>query len=140
MAAPKIFSGNLTVSISDHLPQFLVGSKIFFSIPHISNPINMKETDQNLIKKLLSLIIFQLTGIIWCLDQTGTLIYYTKLSLKTSSTCLHLCPSKNISKNKLKFKCKLWITSGLQRSISIKNHYLSKFLRLKYPSKKIKPK
>ena len=64
MAAPKIFSGNLTVSISDHLPQFLVGSKIFFSIPHISNPINMKETDQNLIKKLLSLIIFQLTGVI----------------------------------------------------------------------------
>ena len=31
MAAPNITSGNLTASISDHLPQFLVAPNIFFN-------------------------------------------------------------------------------------------------------------
>ena len=38
MAVPNIISGNLTASISDHLPQFLVASNIFFnSSYHKSN-------------------------------------------------------------------------------------------------------
>ena len=48
-------------------------------------------------------------------------------------------PLKKISKNKLKFKDKPWITSGLQKSISIKNRFLSKFIKLKDPCKKMKP-
>ena len=31
MAVPNIISGNLTASISDHLPQFLVAPNIFFN-------------------------------------------------------------------------------------------------------------
>ena len=61
MVSANIISGNLTASISDHVPQFLVASNIF-SIPHITNLINMKETGQlRLIKKILYVIIFQLT-------------------------------------------------------------------------------
>ena len=41
---------------------------------------------------------------------------------------------KNI-KSKLKFKDKSWITSGLQKSVSIKNHYLSKFIRVNKSNK-----
>ena len=40
-----------------------------------------------------------------------------------------------ISNNKLKFKDKPSVASGLQNSISMKNHYLSNFIRLKDPSK-----
>ena len=60
MVSANIISGNLTASISDHVPQFLVASNIF-SIPHITNLKNMKETGQHLIKKILCVIIFQLT-------------------------------------------------------------------------------
>ena len=37
-------------------------------------------------------------------------------------------PLQKISKNKLKFKDMHWITYGLQKSISIKNHCYSKFI------------
>ena len=82
MAVPNIISGNLTASMSDHLPQFLV-VLIFFSILPISNPINMKKIDQNLTKKVLLWIIFWLIGISFCLHQTRTLINYIKVSLKS---------------------------------------------------------
>ena len=49
-------------------------------------------------------------------------------------------PLKEISKTKLKFKDKPWITSGLQKSIPIKNCNLSKVIRLKTLIKKRKPK
>ena len=41
--------------------------------------------------------------------------------------------------NKLKFKDKLWITPGLQKSVSIKNQFLSKFIKLKDPCEKGRP-
>ena len=40
-------------------------------------------------------------------------------------------PLKKISKQKLKFRNKPWITLGLQKSISIKNHLLTKYIKLK---------
>ena len=45
-------------------------------------------------------------------------------------------PLKKVSKNKLKFKDKSWITFGLQKSISVKSQYMSKFFRLQDPLKK----
>ena len=41
--------------------------------------------------------------------------------------------------NKLKFKNKPWMTPGLQNSISTKNQFLSKFIKLKDPCKKGSP-
>ena len=38
-------------------------------------------------------------------------------------------PFKRISKYKLKFKTKPWITPGLQKSISIKNKLLSEYIK-----------
>ena len=40
-------------------------------------------------------------------------------------------PLKKISKQKLKFRNKPWITLGLQKSISIKNRLLTKYIKLK---------
>ena len=56
MAVPNLISGNLTVSISDHLPHFLKAYNIF-SMPLTLNPIIMKKTGQYLIKKTLYFII-----------------------------------------------------------------------------------
>ena len=79
MTVPNIISGNLTASITDHLPQFLVAPNIFF-IPLILNPIIMEETGQDLIKRIFYLIISQLTGIIFCFHLTQTLKNPTKIS------------------------------------------------------------
>ena len=42
-------------------------------------------------------------------------------------------PFKKISKHKLKFKTKPWITFGIQKSISVKNKLLKKFINKKDP-------
>ena len=46
-------------------------------------------------------------------------------------------PFKKISKYKLKFKTKPWITSGLQKAISIKNKLLTKYIKMKDHEKKL---
>ena len=52
--------------------------------------------------------------------------------LATFNSILDLhAPLKKISKQKLKFRNKPWITLGLQKSISIKNHLLTKYIKLK---------
>ena len=43
---------------------------------------------------------------------------------------------KKISKYKLKFKTKPWITATLQKSISIKNALFKRYIKLKSPVKK----
>ena len=84
MAVLNVISGNLTAYISEHLPQFLVASNIILS------PIIMKETGQDLVKKILYLIISRLTEIIFWFHQTETLKNLIKLSLKNVSLCLTL--------------------------------------------------
>ena len=58
MAVPNMISGNLTASISDHLPKFLVALNIFFNASCPKSSIG-----QDLIRKILYLIISQLNGI-----------------------------------------------------------------------------
>ena len=43
---------------------------------------------------------------------------------------------KKVNKYKLKFKTKPWITPALQKSISIKNNLLKKFITAKDPQMK----
>ena len=45
-------------------------------------------------------------------------------------------PLKKVNKYKLKFKTKPWITPALQKSISIKNNLLKKFITAKDPQVK----
>ena len=40
---------------------------------------------------------------------------------------------KKISKHKLKFKTKPWITAALQKSVSIKNALFKRYIKLKSP-------
>ena len=69
-------------------------------------------------------------------SNTKSEVLYRTLLKKVDSLLVTYSPVKKITKNKLKFKDKPCRTSGLQKSTSIKNHYLSKFIRLKGPSKK----
>ena len=59
---PDIILSNLTATISDHLPQFVIISDIFGNISGKINKIVMKGTGENLVEKMLFLTIFLLTG------------------------------------------------------------------------------
>ena len=50
---PYLISGNLTATVSDHLPQFVITPNMF-GISQAINPVFMKETGPNLIEKILS--------------------------------------------------------------------------------------
>ena len=45
-------------------------------------------------------------------------------------------PFKRVSKYKLRFKTKLWITPALQKSISVENSFLNEFIMSKDPQAK----
>ena len=57
---------------------------------------------------------------------------WINLSFSKFNSILDLyAPLKQISKQKLKVRKKLWITLGLQKSVSIKNHLVTKYIKLK---------
>ena len=58
---PDSLSGNLTATISDHLPQFLIVPNIFPNSPSNNSNICERQTGLILIKKILFLIIFLLS-------------------------------------------------------------------------------
>ena len=76
---PEAIFGNLTSTIFDHLPQFMI-------FPNVS--------------------------------QTVVLLL------------------KKISKYKLSFQWKPWMKNGFQKSISVKNNFLTTFIKKKHPTKK----
>ena len=64
--------------------------------------------------------------------------YSTEAFLNKLNNLLHCyAPFKKISKYKLKFKTKPWINPGLQKSISIKNKLLTKYIKIKNHDKKL---
>ena len=126
---PNNISSNLTATISDHLPQFLIAPDIFSNPP--STKLNIFERDwskfdqENFIIDYLSVdwenLIKSNNGNV---DQS-----FASFLTKFNSILDLYAPLKKISKQKLKFRNKSWITLGLQESISIKNHLLTKYIK-----------
>ena len=64
-------------------------------------------------------------------------IFHLNVFLKKFNLILDkYLPLKKLTKQKLKFKTEPWITPGLQKSISIKNKLLTKFIKLREPTLK----
>ena len=61
--------------------------------------------------------------------DNSTKIYLDKINMLLDTHA----PLKKTNKYKLKFKSKSWITLGLQKSISVKNELLTKFINKKDP-------
>ena len=121
MAVPNIISGDLTASILDHLPQFFVAPIIFFNASYPKS--NNYERDwARFDQENFVLDYFSVEWDNFLLSPNTN----TEKSFKTfieqfESLLDTYAPLKKISKNKLKFKDKPWITPGLQKSISVKN-------------------
>ena len=136
MTVPSIISGYLSASISDHLPQFLVASDIFFNTSY-PRPNNY-ERDWSIFDQenfVLSYFSVKWDNLL-ASSNTNTEKSYKTFFEQFQSLLETYAPLKKFSKNKLKFKDKPWITPGLPKSVSIKNQFLSKFIKLKDPCKK----
>ena len=123
-----VISGNLCYDLTDHLPNFLIVSKLS-SLP-TSTKVYGRDYS-NLDKQAL---ITDIQSIDWeevlnndydpsCMFDN----FYNKLSEVIDQ---HV-PVKQLSKQNLKARSKPWITSGIRTSIQIKNGLFKKFLKTK---------
>ena len=116
-----IIAGNLTATISDHLPQFAITPNMFGNI--LDNKPNIYERDspkfdwENFTLDYFSVEWEDLLKIDELNADDSTTMYLDNISMLLDT----YAPLKRINKYKLKFKSKPWTTLGLQKSISAKN-------------------
>ena len=130
---PGIISGNLTATISGHLPQFAITLNMFGNIS--GNKSKIYETDlskfdrENFILDYFfvdwkdSLKIDELNA------DNSTKLYLDRINMLLDT----YTPLRRINKYKFKFNFKPWITLGLQKSISVKSKLLTNFINKKEP-------
>ena len=121
-------SGNTTNTISDHLPQFL-------SVPNIfSNPSCQKsnKNERDWSKFVQQNFVLDYFDKDWSdvlqLDQQDVNLSINSFLDKMNSILDEHAPLKQVNKYKLKFKSKPWITPAIQKSISVKNSLLKRFI------------
>ena len=123
---PDIVSGNLTATISDHLPQFAIIPNMFGNI--IGNKSKIYERDWSRSDQE-NFILDDLLKIDELNANNSTKMYLDKINMLLDT----YAPLKRINKYKLKFKSKPWITLGLQKSISVKNKLLTNYINKRDP-------
>ena len=133
----EVISGNITATISDHLPQFLFVPNVF------SNPScqksNIYERDwSKFVQQNFVLDYFDKDWSDVCqLDQQDMNLSINSFLNNMNSILLdEHAPLKRVNKYKLKFKSKPWITPAIQKSISVKNNLLKRFINSKDPQAK----
>ena len=118
---PDIISGNLAVTISEHLPQFAIIPNMFGNTR--SNKGNIYEGDCSKFDR--ENFILDYFSIEWeDLLKTDELNVDNSIQTyleKINNLLDTYAPLKRIDKYKLRFNSNPWITLSLQKSISVKN-------------------
>ena len=115
--SPEAISGNLTSTISDHLPQFMIVPNVFSNpSPPPLNKGNLFERDwSNFDQKNFILDYFYIDwDVTLKLDEENINFSTESFLNKINSLLSNYDPLKKINKYKLKFRSKPWIT-GLQK-------------------------
>ena len=130
---PDIIPGNLTATISDHLPQFSIIPNMFGNIS--GNKSKIYERDWSKFdRENFILDYFSVDWEVLLKRDEKNVDNSTKMYLDRINMLLDTyAPLKRINKYKLKFKSKPWITLGLQKSIFAKNKLLKNFINKKDP-------
>ena len=132
----EIISGNLTATISDHLPPFLFAPNILSNPSY--NRTNIFERDWSKFNKenfILDYFEKNWSDVLQ-LDQQNVDLSIESFLNNINSVLDSNAPFKRVKKYKLRFKTKPWITPALQKSISVKNSLLNKFIKSKDPQTK----
>ena len=128
---PDSVSENLTTTVSDYLPQFLIVSNNFSNSPSGSKS-DIYERNWiifDLENFVLDYLVEDWASIVKK-EQANAYLSFQSFLRKINFIPNKYTPLKKVSKLKLKFKSKPKITSGIQKSISAKNKLLSKLIKL----------
>ena len=120
-------SGNVIYDISDHLPNFL----IFDKFSSLSNNVKLYKRDYSHFNQ--QHLLSELQVIDWhsvFLDQDASNMFSTFYDKISAIIDKHI-PLKLLSKKERRFLSKPWISTGLRKSIYIKNKLYKKFLKSK---------
>ena len=109
-----------------------------FSIPPPPNKANIFESDWlNFDQENFILDYFSIDwDIALKLDEQNVNYSTESFVNKINSLLSNYAPFKKINKCKLKFCSKPWKATGLQKSISVKDKFLTNFIKKKNPAKK----
>ena len=128
--------GKLIPTISDHLPQVLFIPSMFSDNSDTkSNIFERSWTNFNQAEFVMDYFDKDWSNIL-NLKHGNVNVSMENFVNNMNDLLDKHAPFKKISKYKLKFKTKPWITAALQKSISIKNSLFKKYIRLKSPVKK----
>ncbi|MBY0580760.1 MAG: hypothetical protein K2P53_03665 [Rickettsiales bacterium] len=125
----EIISGNLTTSVSDHLPQFCIFpnfNKLFIPRNHNLYRRNFKNFDK--IKFTSDLLKIDWDNVIENSDVNSCFQMFIS---ETTLILDNYAPLKKISIKNFKRRFKPWITKGILKSIQIRNLFQKKMLRSK---------
>ena len=126
-----IVSGNLTPTISDHLPQFLIAPHIFSNVPN--RKTNIFESDWSKFNHEEFILDYFLVDWLHTLKLQNNNIDASFQNFFDSMNNIldKHAPFKKIAKYKIKFRTKPWITPALQQSILIKNKIFKNYMKKK---------
>ena len=131
---PSFISGNLTISLSDHLAQFLMMPS-FKKTQNVANGSpkyhrDMKNIDKN--KDSISTLLKQTDWDKKLEVNLNNANNSTELLLNSVNEILdRYCPLKKISNSQKKSQNKPWITQGILKSIAVKSRLHRKRKRMK---------
>ena len=123
-----LISGNLTVSISDHMAQFI-------QIPNVKVPLTPKKITKRCFKKFnidnFKNDLMRINLIDRIKDDDNPNISMLQL-LQTLENLLDVhAPFKELTKNEQKTESKPWLTKGILKSINVKDKLYKKYLKHK---------
>ena len=119
------------VTVSVHLPQFLFAPNILSNpSDNISNIFERNWSKFNKENFILDYFDKNWSDILQ-LDQQNVDLSIESFLNNMNSILDSNAPFKRVSKYKLRFKTKPWITPALQKSISVKNSLLGEFIKSK---------
>ena len=123
-------SGNLTLSISDHLAQFLILPK-----SHIKNKVQNKTSHRDMSNFNKGQLINNLSNVDWesviDLQKNDPNFSYSSFESTVNIIIDNHIPIKTISKRKQKVQSKPWITKGIKKSIIRREKIYKNYLNAK---------
>ena len=125
-----MISGNFTVSISDHLPQFLIISRGNYHPPKKHNIFkrDTKHFDkENVIAELINTDCITVLSI----AKGDTNYSFDMFNNKINEVMNKYIPLKKLTEKDLKLQVKPWITPGICNSIKRRDRLLRKYIKAK---------
>ena len=129
----EAISGNLTSTISGHLPQFLFVPSTFSDLP--SSKSNMDERNWPRFNKedFISDYFQKEWDNISSLSRNDIDFSLNNFLMNKNKLLDKDASYRKLNKYKLKLKTKPWITPAIQKSILIKNNLFKKYIKLNDP-------